>query len=592
MHPRTRGLALVALLLVLAPAPLLAATEAPEHPWCGTRPGLVKEAVARHEAEQRRRASDPRSRFEASLAGEAEAAQVGNVAVLSDSTLVLQPKELDLDGLGLQFVPQKKALKVSQVGATVGGDLGERISLGDDDTLPFALPKGFRFPFQGKKYTGFFVNSDGNLSFGSGDGRSVARSLGNFAAVPRIAPLYLDLDPGDATGEGGVYVRIANDRVVVTWLAVPEFFDGTGAPPGPNTFQVTLLKNGTILFAYGDLAATQAVAGVGPGPAGNLTLVDFSGQLPPKPLTGAIAERFSPEMEVDDVAIAKAFYRSFADVYDNLIVFLDFPFQLLDGQAFAYQHNVKNEVQGIGLAVEDDSGAYGSKGKLRSFAQMGYAFRYPNNPHLFANGVVDSGLDIVAHEAGHRWLAFPDFPDAGGDPEVLRGRQRAHWSILFNSEASHMEGARLEQRADGSFQAVAASEGYSELDLYLMGILPPSAVPSGKYFYLADVNGVNRDEEGPQVGLVIRGRRVDVSVDQIIAANGPRLPAAGTGARAAQKAFNMAFVLVTLPGQGPRPENLEVVETYRKAWETYFPQATRGQGSVSTKLVARRGGRR
>ena len=582
-----RGLVLVALLLALAPAPVLAAPETPEHPWCGTRPGLLDEAIAVHRAATRHRARGPEAKIAAGLAGEAEAAQVGQLAVISDPTILLQPKALDLEGLGLQFVPQKKAMKVTRVSLGIDGDIGERVQLGDDDTRQLAFPKGFRFPFHKKKYTGFFVNSDGNVTFVNGDGRSLARSLSNFAALPRIAALYGDLDPASATGEGGVYVRMANDRTVVTWLAVPEFFDGNGAPPGPNTFQMTLLKNGTITLAYGDLATTQAVVGAGPGPAGALNLVDFTQDPLAAPIGGAIAERFSPDVELDDIAIAKAFYRGFQDIYDNLVVFLDFPFDLIGGDAFAYQFIVKNEVQGIGRPISDDSGALGSKGKLRSFAQMGYARRYPTDPHLVALGT-DSGLDIVAHETGHRWLAFVDFPDPGGDPQVLRGRQRAHWSFLFNSEASHLEGMRLSQRPDGAFEAIAASEGYSELDLYLMGLLPAGQVPFGKFFYVADTNGVNR-EQGPQLGAVIRGRRVDVNVDQIIAANGPRLPAPGSGRQAAQKSFNMAFVLVTLPGQAPNPDHLALIETYRAAWENYYPQATDGLGSVSTKLVPRRG---
>jgi hypothetical protein len=580
-----RGLALVALLFVLGSGPALAAPEPPEHPWCGTRPGRLEEAIAVHRAAERQRARDPQALAAAALAGEAEAAQVGQVAVVSDPNILLQPKTLDLEGLGIQFVPQKKGgMRVSRVDGTLSDELGDRIALGDDDTRQIALPKGFRFPFHKKRYTSFFVQSDGNLTFGAGDPRSVARSLSNFAALPRIAPLYADLNPVDAAGEGGVYVNVAKDRVIVTWLAVPRFADGSSpGAPGPNTFQATLLKNGTITFAYGDLSTTEAVVGAGPGPAGNLTLLDFSHETPAGAIGGAIAERFSTELELDDLAIAKAFYRGFADNYDNLVVFLDFPFSL-GPSAFAYQFHVKNDVQGIGLPIFDSSAAAGSKKRLRSFAQMGAVSRYPPNP---AAPLLppDSGLDIVAHETGHRWLAFVKVPgDSGVAPDILLGRQRAHWSYHFNSEASHLEGTRLADRGDGSFESTAESVHYSDLDRYLMGLLPPGAVPVSTYFYVADAQGTER-EQSPQAGQLLRGHRVDVNIGELIAANGPRAPAGNR----AQKKFGMAFVLVTQPGQVPSPQALATVEAYRAAWENYFPEATGGLGSVSTTLVQRRG---
>ena len=579
-----RGLALAALLLALAPWPAQAAPEAPEHPWCGTRPGQLQEAIALHRAQERLRARDPLAKMDAELAP--TATQVGQVAVVSDPTILLQPTgPVDVEGVGIRFVPdKKKGMRVSLVGGELGDDVGERVTLGDDDSLAIKFFQGFRFRFQKKSYTSFFVNSDGNVSFGAGDGRSVDRSLANFASLPRIGALYADLDPSHAGAGGGVFVKLAKDRAVVTWLAVPQYDDPeVPGVPGPNTFQMTLLKDGSITFAYGDLSLAAAVIGAGPGPAGGLTLVDYTQGLPAGPIAGAIAERFGTETLLDDLAISNAFYSGFADVYDNLVVFLDFPFQLLDGQAFAYQFHVKNEVQGIGLNVFDDSAFLGSKAKLRSFAQMGYIGRYSPNPEDPILGV-DSSIDIVAHETGHRWLAYVAAPANVGASDILRGRQRAHWSYYFNSEASQLEGTRLRDGGDGTFQSLAESEHYSDLDRYLMGLLPAQAVPHGMFFHVADAQGGNRDD-GLSTGEVIRGRRVDVNVEDILAANGPRVPDSSK----AQKSFKMAFVLVTLPGQGPSALGLQRVEALRSYWESYFQQATGGLGSVSTTLQRRRG---
>ena len=60
--------------------------------------------------------------------------------------------------------------------------------LGDDASQEVPLP--FSFPFQGSSYDSVFVNSNGNLTFGSGDtdfSESVGELLGD---QPRIAALW------------------------------------------------------------------------------------------------------------------------------------------------------------------------------------------------------------------------------------------------------------------------------------------------------------------------------------------------------------------------------------------------------------------
>ena len=69
------------------------------------------------------------------------------------------------------------------------------LSLGDDDYEELTLP--FSFPFQGLSYSSVFVNSNGNLTFGSGDtdySESVSELLGD---QPRIAALWDDLSPNN-----------------------------------------------------------------------------------------------------------------------------------------------------------------------------------------------------------------------------------------------------------------------------------------------------------------------------------------------------------------------------------------------------------
>ncbi len=54
---------------------------------------------------------------------------------------------------------------------------------------------------------------------------------------PTIAPLRVDLYP---TAHGGVYAKVENNRVIVTWDAVPVYTDAGGGEQ--NTMQVIINK--------------------------------------------------------------------------------------------------------------------------------------------------------------------------------------------------------------------------------------------------------------------------------------------------------------------------------------------------------------
>ena len=154
--------------------------------------------------------------------------------------------------------------------------LGE---LDDDESVLFEFPAGFIFPFFGSICTEVLVNSDGNLTFGSGDGSTGDRDEDRFLSGPaRIAPLFTDLDPSEA---GEVVASSDSGRVTFTWEGVPEFSPEMGRPG--NRFAVTLFASGDILFAYETVEITpdddlQAIVGIGPGSLSEGTPVNLSSQ--------------------------------------------------------------------------------------------------------------------------------------------------------------------------------------------------------------------------------------------------------------------------------------------------------------------------
>ena len=115
--------------------------------------------------------------------------------------------------------------------------------------------------------------------------------------------------------------------------------------------------------------------------------------------------------------------------------------------------------------------------------------------------------------------------------DQLLGRQRAHWSFFTDSDGSVMEGNEIEDLGGGVFRTASATEKYSRLDLYAMGLATEAEVP--RWFYV-DAPISSRDREsGPVAGSFINGTRRDVLIQDVIDALGPRLPSAADAPRAA-----------------------------------------------------------
>ena len=82
---------------------------------------------------------------------------------------------------------------------------------------------------------------------------------------------------------------------------------------------------------------------------------------------------------------------------------------------------------------------------------MGWLGKYSDDRAKKVNGE-DTTLSLLGHEVGHRWLAFLDFSnhDRRRSSELL-GRDYAHWSFFFDSDASVMEGNDIEALGGGAF---------------------------------------------------------------------------------------------------------------------------------------------
>ena len=160
---------------------------------------------------------------------------------------------------------------------------GTLLNLGDDDSEELTLP--FSFPFQGSSYGSVFVNSNGNLTFGSGDS-DFSESVSEFLNdQPRIAALWDDLSPN----QGGLVIAdVSATEATISFDNVPEFFASTG-----NSFDVTIRSDGSITVAYGTISASDGIAGVTEGGGvADPGVTDLSAN-PAQSATGTTYEQFT-----------------------------------------------------------------------------------------------------------------------------------------------------------------------------------------------------------------------------------------------------------------------------------------------------------
>jgi hypothetical protein len=537
--------------------------------------GRLAEAVAlNRQAEEWRRtrrlgqtAEDASRRRPEAVTTAPVAEDVGDIAVLQDNgDLVVPQNSYDMQSTGVRFTRNGSSYALSKIDGTFRSALGSRVVLGDDDSAAVAIP--FSFPFYGAAQTAAFINSDGNITFGEEDKTSTDRNLARMlSGPPRVSPFFADLDP--TMGSGRIFVNAAADQYTVTWCSV-RGFDSTHT----TTVQATLLPDGSVELKYGDtISLTDAILGVSPGHTGSVALVDLSAGSGSG--SGAIAERFASAVSIDTFAVARKFYQSHPDNYDQILFWSDQP---LIHDAFAYEITVANEVRGIGQDIYDVSQSLGSAGRLRSVVVMDWLGKYPEDPTAKFLGE-NNTLSVLGQEAGHRWLAYVHFRDrTGADSNALLGRDDAHWNFFFDSDASVMEGNDIEDQGGGQFRTVDAVKRYSRLDQYLMGAIPSSQVPP--FFYVENPISTKTKASAPQIGVSFTGTRRDVLVDDVIAINGLRTPAAD----ASSKVFRQAFIYILGNGHSLDPSQVAKLDRIRTQWVTFFAQATENRMSSITTL--------
>ena len=147
---------------------------------------------------------------------------------------------------------------------------GENLNLGDEESRRVEL--GFSFPFYGQEWTEAYINSNGLIAFGEPIRLPdhVIHRIGSvyykefYTAPPKIAPLFMDLDPSI---QGGVFIKRVQGTATITWFEIPQW-----STTKNNTFQLVLKDDGSFEFSYDSIeaplvygSATGSIRGIHPG---------------------------------------------------------------------------------------------------------------------------------------------------------------------------------------------------------------------------------------------------------------------------------------------------------------------------------------
>ncbi len=512
-----------------------------------------------------------------------------NIAVIEDDgSLILPPNKFDLNNSSLLFIPDGNTYRLSRGDIAFSKDYGTRIEefLGIDDAPLDNANNGYYrlslaaqpFSYFGISYAEIFIGTNGFVTFTRGDttGRTSAAMLAQD--MPRLAPLWADLDVSE---NGGIYFNRLADALLITWDKAPQ-----AQYSSPSTFQLRLFNDGRIAFVYKKVKVRNALIGLSPGySASEAQSLDFS-TVQSEPISRAIFESFSKQKRLDIPALTRAFYAAQPDDFDTLYIWTDFAFD--NGAGYATFFNVRNTIQGIGLKQFDKGAAYGSAARLASISIMGDIVRsWPDDPNANVVGLY-SAVAIVCHEQGHRWLSYVRFKSGNSVRDDLLGRERSHWSFLMNTQSapdrnasSIMEGNVWSAGSSNSFtSSQTAANYYSELDQYLMGLRSADEVNDLTYLDISEPLKSSLRIVSPAVNVALAAEKKTVALRQIIAQEGERAPDASQ----APKNFRIAYLLLTERGVMPSADTVNRTDRYRAALERYFSLATSRRGSLDGRL--------
>jgi len=273
--------------------------------------------------------------------------------------------------------------------------------------------------------------------------------------------------------------------------------------------------------------------------------------------------------------VTRTFYSLFGDDFDTLCLF-----KVATEDGDPSYTAVRSDVRGIGAPAVDDGIWWGSAARLSGVIDM-------RNIGRWGGGMDDPGNAIhpvAAQEFAHRWGAFVLYVDKDGHlSDALLGAEAAHWAGTVHAHGSVLDGSEWIELSPRNFWLKGRAYRFSELDQYLMGLRGPDEVSDFFRIRQPTWQGHVIGAQWPlPAGLTIQGEREDISIEQIIAAHGPRVP----DHNASPRAFRLGVVLVagTQESTAAVADAVTRLEGFRKGFELALFQMSDTRMEVCTRL--------
>lgn len=272
---------------------------------------------------------------------------------------------------------------------------------------------------------------------------------------------------------------------------------------------------------------------------------------------------------VDFVRAYQLFRTLHGDDYDFVTFCVD-PVGMPSVCGCSFWSGIYNDVGGIGLGAFNGRAAWGTA-RLQGF-------------HFMNQGHFPLWRYVMLQEFGHQFAAFARYRDPVTNATMtdhLLGGVLGHWALELDDEKSPMDYDTNDwvEQPGGQFRKVNLTSDertYSDLDLYMMGLLGPSEV--GEFSVLRGVAPVSGSS------TLFNATPVRLNIQNFVAQEGPRIPSASS----AQKYWRQAFIVLTKDIHKVK-DFTDTVDFLRIRWERDFAEATQWLGRVDTVLDARPG---
>jgi hypothetical protein len=531
----------------------------------------------------------------------------------------------NLTGQTLRFAPEGSRYRVESGPLHWDPDYGAELTGAEANLQKFA------FPFSGKSWKSFLVGTTGSIRFGASEKdvsldpyghRDGGIILDRFDQLADVAGKLTDKAPAICVFlkprmSGPHYVKELSDRVVITWDLTESFgniLDFTWFKT-INRFQAVLHGDGSIEMSYKEMAVKDAIVGIYQAPSSGEkpVPVHFSSLTRENGPFQTVYESFHYLAMPNPQDLSCTVIKGLGDKFDFLAYYSDFRVDSQEASPVS-DGPVGGNVTGIGQTYHGQTQQALESRCTQGRFQLGYAQPVyvgsneaqegpPEGAPVgdvhditfysrqLAEGSPDGkalpynyAIGHLGHEVGHRWGAYVSAKVNG---ETISLGTWPHWGPGLQTrvafpyslpvEASTLGGGVWQDNFDGTYTQLrdgffVPAAGYSHLDLYLMGLISADEVPD--FFILKNLARMGKDANGHPI---FKADRTKVTIQDVIAASGPRLPDVDHSPRK----FNTGFVVVVEHGHSPSPGLIEQANGIRRQWIDYWATATGHRASMT-----------